>query len=205
MMPSFFTVIYIARPFRIRLGTNGPINEHTASTLALFLHAIGIPVSTRGNSVAERELAFKIIPECAWLFMSGLFMSFVVFRLATVLQKATGLAIGIPALYAGNLIRLAATFMVIRCDPGLFDVFHVYLGQVFAMFLVILVCTFWLKLLDKEEQQGFSYKSDSFFHPLHLYIWVPVLFMYKLLVFSVLGLPHALRVFFAQVPREPRA
>ena len=132
-----------------------PINEHTAMTLGLALNASGIPVSTVGYIVSEGGLAFMIIPECTALFTSGLFFCFVIFYPATLRQKATGLAIGIPALYLCNLFRLAATFMISRYERSFFEVVHVYLGQVFTIFLVIVVCIAWLKWLEnKETKQG---------------------------------------------------
>lgn len=140
-----------------------PINEHVAMTLGLVLNAFGIHASTVNDTVSEGGLAFKIIPECTPLFTTGLFLSFIVFHPATVRQKAIGLAMGSPALYLGNLVRLALTFIVSRYDGRLFDVFHVYLGQVFSMFLVLLVCILWLKWIDREaSKQGMPMKAGWF-------------------------------------------
>ena len=139
------------------------INENTARFLGLLLNAFNIPASTINDTVTEGGLAFKIIPECTPLFPAVLFLSFVVFHPATVRQKAIGLATGISALYIGNLARLALTFMVSRNDRRLFDVVHVYLGQVFTMFLVILACVLWLKWIAREEsKQGMPMKAAAF-------------------------------------------
>jgi len=145
---AFYAIIQALPPSFTR-----SINEHVAATLGLVLNAFGIPVSTVSDSVSEGGLAFKIIPECTPIFMAGLFLSFVIFHPATVRQKVTGLVMGIPALYLGNLVRLVLTFMVSRYDRRLFNVFHVYLGQVFTMFLIIVVCILWLKWIDGEESQ----------------------------------------------------
>ncbi len=128
-----------------------PLNEHVAATLGLALNALGVPASNVSDTVSEGGLAFKIIPECTPLFTAGLFLSFVIFHPVTIRQKATGLAMGIPALYLGNLVRLVLTFMVSKYDRGLFEVSHVYLGQVFTMFLVLLACILWLKWIGREE------------------------------------------------------
>lgn len=130
-----------------------PINEHTAWTTGLVLNTFGIPVSTVNDIISGDRFALKIIPECTALFMVSLFLSFVVFYPATVRQKAVGLAMGISALYLGNLARLVATFMLGRYDRRLFEVAHVYLGQVFTIVLVIMGCHLWLKWLDKEESK----------------------------------------------------
>lgn len=125
-----------------------PINEHTASTLGLVMSALGIPAATICDTVSEGGLAFMIIPECTPLFTAALFLSFVAFYPATLREKATGLLMGIPALYLGNLARLTATFVISRYDRRFFDVVHVYLGQVFTMLLVMFAVIAWLYWLD---------------------------------------------------------
>lgn len=157
-----------------------PVNEHVAWTLFTVLHAFGIPVSTAGDTVSGGGLVFKIIPECTPIFTAGLFMSFVIFHTATVRQKAIGLAMGIPALYLGNLARLTTTFMISRYDRRLFDIFHVYLGQIFTMLLVLAACMMWVKWLDREKQQSIPMKAAGFLFRFALisgclfFIWMKV-------------------------------
>ena len=140
-----------------------PIDEHVAATLGLVLNAFGMHVSTLNDIVSEGGLAFKIIPECTPLFTVGLFICFIVFYPATLRQKAVGLAMGIPALYLGNLFRLAATFMVSRYDRRFFEVVHVYLGQVFTILLLVISCFLWLKWLNRvESKQGVSMRVAGF-------------------------------------------
>ena len=128
----------------------GPINEHTAQTLGLALNLTGVPVSVAGDIVTGKAFALQIIPECTPLFMSGLFLCFIVFSPATVRQKASGLAMGIPALYFGNLVRLVAIFIAGQYDRRLFEPVHAFWGQVYAVFLVLLIFILWLKWLDNE-------------------------------------------------------
>ncbi|MGO9377508.1 MAG: exosortase H [Dissulfurispiraceae bacterium] len=144
----------------------GPLNEHTAKALALALKFIGIPVSVAGDTVTVKAFALHIIPECTPLFMLGLFLCFIVFSPASVRQKASGLAIGIPVLYFGNLVRLIAIFMVGQHDRSLFEPVHAFWGQVYAVLLVLLVFILWLKSLDKEiggaaNEIGFAAKEGS--------------------------------------------
>jgi exosortase H (IPTLxxWG-CTERM-specific) len=141
-----------------------PIDENTAWTLGMVLNAFGIPVSTADDTVSEGGLAFRIIPECTPIFTAGLFLSFLIFYPATLRKKATGLLMGITALYLGNLARLAVTFMISRYDRRLFDLVHVYLGQVFTIFLVIVVCTGWLRGLDRgASKQSIPLKAAAGF------------------------------------------
>jgi len=140
-----------------------PINEHTASTLGLLLNALGIYASTLRDTVSEGALAFMIIPECTPLFTSALFLCFVTFYPASIREKVAGLLMGIPALYLGNLARLAATFIISRYDKRFFEVVHVYLGQVFTVALVMLAIIAWLRWLERDESNpGMPLKAAGF-------------------------------------------
>ncbi len=137
----------------------GPINEHTGQTLGLALNFIGMPASVAGDTVTGNAFALHIIPECTPLFMVGLFLCFIVFSPAAVRQKASGLAMGIPTLYMGNLVRLVAIFIAGQYDRRLFEVVHAFWGQVYAVLLVLLTFILWLKSLHNEI--GFTTKEDT--------------------------------------------
>jgi exosortase H (IPTLxxWG-CTERM-specific) len=155
---GFYAIIHV-----LPASFTTPMNEHIATMLGLVLNGFGIPVATAGDIVSSRELAFRIIPECTPVFAAGLFLCYVVFYPARLREKAMGLLTGILLLYLGNLARLAATFMISRYDRRFFEVVHVYLGQVFTIFLVMTACIFWLRWLDREEaQQGISMKTAGF-------------------------------------------
>jgi fumarate reductase subunit D len=70
--------------------------------------------------------------------------------------------VGVPALYLGNLVRLVSVFVVSQYYPGLFELAHVYLGQVFTMLLLILACILWLKWVDTDSSAGPLHKTAGF-------------------------------------------
>jgi len=143
---GLYALIRLLPPF-----VTAPINEHTASTLGLVLNSLDIPVSTANDMVSGAGLAFRIIPECTPIFTSGLLLCFVAFYPAAFRDKAMALLMGIPALYLGNLARLVAISIISRYDWRLFEILHVYLGQVFTLFLVLLACVAWLHWLHQKE------------------------------------------------------
>lgn len=141
----------------------GLVNEHTARTLGLALNLISVPASVKGDIVSDSGFALQIIPECTPLFMVGLFLCFTIFSPATIRQKASGLAMGIPALYLGNTARLVMLFLIGRHNRTQFEVFHAFWGQIFTVFLVLLCFILWLKSLDKEEsKQGIPVQAAIF-------------------------------------------
>ncbi len=141
-----------------------PLNEHTALSLGLVLRVLGIPsISIVNDVVSDGRMSVKIVPECTPIFTAGLFVCFIVFNSASVRKKAAGLLAGIPVLYLGNIARLAVVFMIGRHDQRLFEVVHVYLGQVFTLLMVSLSCILWLKWIDEDEpKRGIPLKVFSF-------------------------------------------
>ena len=152
-------ILILALPDRFA----GLINENSAHTLGLILSLFGISVSVAGDVVSGSGFALQIIPECTAVFMVGLFLCFIVFYPATVRQKVSGLALGIPALYLGNLVRLVVMFMVCQYDRRLFETVHAFWGQIYTIFLILLCFILWLKWIDKEEsQQSIPLKAAIF-------------------------------------------
>jgi exosortase H (IPTLxxWG-CTERM-specific) len=155
---GLFALIHFLPPF-----VTAPLNAHTAAILGLILNALGVPVSAANDLVSGPGLAFRIIPECTPIFTAGLFLCFVGCYPAAFRDKAKALLLGIPALYLGNLARLVAISLISRYDRRLFDLLHVYLGQVFTLFLVILACLAWMRWLDrKQSTRSPSLKSAVF-------------------------------------------
>jgi exosortase/archaeosortase family protein len=151
------------------------LNAHTAWTFNLFLNTLGIHSTVVANDVvSEGGLAFRIIPECTPLFTTGIFLCFIVFYPSTVRQKAAGFLAGTTLLYLGNMVRLAITFIVSRYDQRLFEAAHVYLGQVFTIFLVMSVCFVWVKWLDESLKAAAFLLRFALISTVVFFLWMKV-------------------------------
>ena len=139
------------------------ICEHTARTLGHVLNALGYSVSVAGTIVAGSGVSFQIVLECTALSAVALFACFVSFYRTRGRKKLMGLAIGIPVLYLGNLVRLVSIFVVTEHDPTDFEFVHVYMGQVFTIILVVLSCMAWVKWVDRDSPTGPAVRSSGFF------------------------------------------
>jgi exosortase/archaeosortase family protein len=74
-----------------------------------------------------------------------LFCAFVLAYPAGSRHKAIGLFFGIPLLLGANFIRLVLIFLTGSRFPDLFQIVHIYLGQMFMVALVFAACLFWLR------------------------------------------------------------
>src|SRR5271157_5228704 len=93
------------------------ICEHTARILGHILNVLGYAVSVTGNIVIGSGVSFQIVLECTALSAVALFICFVSFYQTQGREKMIGLAMGIPALYFGNLVRRVSIFAVTKRDP----------------------------------------------------------------------------------------
>jgi exosortase/archaeosortase family protein len=139
-----------------------PLCDHTARALGDVLNVFGVSVLTVGNVVSGAGLAFRVVLECTAFSMIGLFACFVCFYPARLNHKIEGLAMGIPALYLGNLARLTATFMVTTYEPRFFEVAHLYLGQIFTMCLLVLTCLVWMSRARPDRTKGLLGRAGAF-------------------------------------------
>jgi len=122
-----------------------PLNRHTARMSAYCLGPFGIHPVLQGLTLSQNCFAVKVITECSVLYMGILFFSFVVACPISLGRKLMGLALGIPVLHAGNILRIAAVFAIGLRKQNLFEFVHVYLGQVLMVLFVLAVCMAWLR------------------------------------------------------------
>jgi exosortase H (IPTLxxWG-CTERM-specific) len=120
------------------------LNENTARMAAHCLRLIGMhPVLSR-LTLSQDGFAVSVVTECSTLYMAILLFSFVVAYPAALRQKLIGLPLGIPVLHAGNILRIAAIFAIGVESRNLFEIVHVYLGQILMVLFVLTVCLAWL-------------------------------------------------------------
>jgi exosortase H (IPTLxxWG-CTERM-specific) len=130
-----------------------PLSRQTAAMTAFLLGIIGVTSSVSGALVSTPSFAVKIIPECTAIFVATLFSSFVAAYPASLKQKATGLAAGLSFLFAANLLRVLLIFLVGMKSRDLFEIAHVYIGQIVMILLVLLTCMTWLRSMTSVHMQ----------------------------------------------------
>jgi exosortase H (IPTLxxWG-CTERM-specific) len=121
------------------------LNDHTAKTLASTLQTLGFEAKAR-ESVVAGNFSVRIIPECTLLFPGLLFTAFVTAYPAPGSFRIAGLFPGLLLLYALNHLRLVAVYLTGELERGLFEITHVYLGQVFMVLAVFMVCLAWTEV-----------------------------------------------------------
>lgn len=127
----------------------------TASLVALFLSFLGLNAEATGTFVLVNGASFDIIGECTGIFTIIVYTSIIHSYPTSLRNKMIGL-IGIPILYAFNVIRLISTALVGVFIPSMLDFVHTYLWQVFLIVFVVLLFLIWR---DKVVEQNQSLKK----------------------------------------------
>jgi exosortase family protein XrtM len=63
--------------------------------------------------------------------------------------KLAGMVGGILFIYIFNLARIAGLYYVVKYKPILFDMMHIYVGQIIIIFIALVFFIFWLSALEK--------------------------------------------------------
>ena len=119
----------------------------TASILGFLLRIFGMDVVVSGNIITiVGHSPLEIIDECTAIFGSIIYISCVLAYPADIQKKVIGIVLGIPCLYAINMVRLVILAFVVVLKPEIFEFVHTYLWQTIFIVFVILI---WLIWVDK--------------------------------------------------------
>ncbi len=153
------TVMFLARllilsaPLYLVLWLNIsllPLQVIVASNSEVMMEALGIQTARDGLLLScgvTSPFIFYIGPDCTGWKSMLCFFALVFATLGVTLKKRLlGLAIGIPLIYAGNLIRIVIVVLAERSyGPEAAVVIHDWLWQVGLITLVIALWFAWLK------------------------------------------------------------
>ena len=118
------------------------LSSTTASNAAVILQLFSTDVIAVGNEIRYRTFTCRVIPECTGIDMIGLFVAAVAAFPSGWKHKLVGLALGVPALIALNLIRIVLLVQTGARWPEALEYAHLYIAP-----LIVLTVTLGLWLL----------------------------------------------------------
>ena len=145
--------------------TGSVVLVHLRNLTALILGAIfsvgGANVIVHGAMVSVNGFGLEIIDECTAVFSSIVFCSAVLAYPTTFRNKGLGIAVGVPALYAINILRLSILALVGIYHPNMFEFVHVYLWQASFIIFVVVIFLLWLHFLSHCEAMERLRRSEE--------------------------------------------
>lgn len=117
-----------------------------ATLVAAIMQSFHADVVATGNEIHYGTFSCRVIPECTGIDLIGLFVAAVGAFPSSWKSKVIGLALGLPTLFALNLIRMVALVHVGSRWPSALDVAHLYVAP-----LIVLTATLTLWLMWAEK------------------------------------------------------
>lgn len=121
--------------------------ENAFAAMATGLaHVVGSAAQVvDGNLIMTRNLSLNINHECTGVFVLFVLVSFITAYPAKLQAKAIGILVGVTALSAINVLRIATLVRIVEAYPASFDYFHEYVWQGAFLMLVTLYAITWVE------------------------------------------------------------
>ncbi|NMC72750.1 MAG: exosortase H, partial [Geobacteraceae bacterium] len=138
-----------------------PLTRVTAALSGWCIGLFGMQAAAAGDMITLNGFRVRIITECTALYPVAVFAAFVLAWPAPWRKRLAGLLAGGAVLTAANLVRIAVVAVVGAAYPRFFEAFHVYLGQVAMLLLVMGLAKVWLRWVScsPESGEGFLLRS----------------------------------------------
>jgi exosortase/archaeosortase family protein len=158
-----------------------PLNRLTAFLAGEAMQLSGIDAVVKGAGICVGGFSVNIIAECTSIHLIAFYTAFIFAFPATRLQKLIGFGSGAVLLFLLNLVRIATVTLAGRSFPAMFDMVHIYLGQLGMLTAVIVMCLLWCVYISGTARMnsiaGFFSRFIIFSGVLFL-LWLPLNRMY---------------------------
>ena len=116
----------------------------TAFVVSGILNFLGFKAGLYQATLSLSNFSVEVVLECAAVYQILVFTAAVLAFPATWKKKILGIVIGAPVLYVIDLFRIMGLLLVGNYLPKFFDFTHLYTGQMFVIFVVILLWLLWI-------------------------------------------------------------
>ncbi|SYZ74300.1 conserved membrane hypothetical protein [Candidatus Zixiibacteriota bacterium] len=125
----------------------------TAAIAGKSLSIFSSGVSIQDARVTYRGFQVEIIDECTGFFEALIFVAAVLAFAAPIKKKILGIALGVPAIYILNIIRIIFLLLAGSVSQRLFDFMHLYFWQGTLILMISAVWIAWIYLVVYNEKK----------------------------------------------------
>ncbi|GAB6907966.1 conserved membrane hypothetical protein [Desulfosarcina cetonica] len=154
-----------------------PLNQLTASLAGNLIRLMGTDPVVRSTHISLGDFSVNVISECSAVHLIALYAAFIYAFPTGRPQKWVGFGAGVAMILSVNIIRVAAVTMIGRYSLKLFEVSHIYLGQLGMLATVVFICLFWCRWAS--DPDAFDGPAGYFlrfllFSCLPFLLWLPL-------------------------------
>jgi exosortase/archaeosortase family protein len=104
---------------------------------------VGFPVRIAGTNLASGEFVVDVSPACSGAVPTMIYLAAVFAYPASARAKIIGALLGVGIIYAVNLIRVIALFLIGLFFHGYFHDTHVYVAQALVVAIAVATWLYW--------------------------------------------------------------
>jgi exosortase H (IPTLxxWG-CTERM-specific) len=121
-----------------------PYTGFVAACSRAFLRMLGVSAGGAGEVIVSPQFGVTIKNVCNGLEVMAIYFAAVLAFPAAWKHKLLGLAIGFPVIFAVNIVRVAALFVLGYKVPHVFETAHYYYAQAFVIIATAAVWLAWV-------------------------------------------------------------
>lgn len=126
----------------------GGLLTFTAAATGFMLNLSGNSVQVNGGLISSPDFSMGIVSGCTGIIPTVILVSAVLAYPCQAKQKATGIALGIAAIFVLNLLRTVSLFLIgSRFSSSFFNTAHFLIWQPIMIMLAIVLWLFWVEKL----------------------------------------------------------
>jgi len=121
------------------------LNAATAEVTGFFLKIIGMTTRVSETIISLPNFSVEVVGECTGLYEMLIFLAAMIAYPAGWKKKLIGAGLGIPFLYAVNIVRMMFIMVVGNWSPKTFDFMHLYFWQVAMILIIVSAWVLWIE------------------------------------------------------------
>ena len=129
-----------------------PLNRLTALLVGDIIRLLAMEPVVRGTYISTGGFSVNVIAECSAVQLMALYTAFIFAFPAARSEKWAGWAAGTVLLFTLNITRIAAVTLIGRQSATLFELAHVYLGQLGMLLAMIVICLLWCHWITDSDR-----------------------------------------------------
>jgi len=123
-----------------------------ARATGFILRVFGTAAHVSGTTIISPVFSVEVIVSCSGIFAYILFVAAVLAYPCKLKEKAIGIGLGVPIIFAVNLARIVSLFYIGAYLPQFFEPAHLLFWQALMIVTVVLVWLFWAQRFTHVRQ-----------------------------------------------------
>ena len=130
------------------------MEQFTARTATGVLHFIGFSAAQNNTFIHLKTAVLVVNPECTAVFIMVIFSCLVAFHQTSAVSKIAAILVGLPVIFAVNLIRFIIMALLDQYRPLYLTYFPSYLWQGTLLVMVVFMWMAWMTAVGKRETKA---------------------------------------------------